>query len=203
MNRIVLLVLLVASFGHTACKSGPTGSGPQLSQTPAQSKVLLRSMDAGTLAVDGLLWLVDLHLVAEKSAAKDSLLLSDTSGMNVEVEHMNQITGAGQEKQETKPPEWKRDPKNFDFLVNVIRDYKEQTKTSFGAPLQITVKETWKIEKVSDSSVNKTWDLAYTLNGGSEIASFEKTAAEQTERVVVPARGPVLQEIRDLIAKNK
>lgn len=202
MNRIVLFILIAASCSVVACKSGQTGSSPQLSQTPAQRKVLIRSVDTGTLAVDGLLWLVDLHLVAEKSAAKDSLLLSDTTGMNVEVEHMNQITGAGQEKQETKPPEWKRDPKNFDFLVNVIRDYKEQTKTSFGAPLQIAVKEIWKIEKVSDPSVTDTWDLAYTLNGGNEISGLEKTAAEQTERVVVPARGPVLKEIRAFIEKK-
>lgn len=198
MNRIVLLILIAASFG-VGCKPGQTGSSPQLSEGSAKPKVLIRSVDTGTLAVDGLLYLVNLHLAAEKSDSKDSLLLTDTNKTRVDVEHVNQITGAGQKKEDAKPVEWKQDIKSYDFLVNVVRDYKEQTKTSLGAPLQIAVKETWKVEKVSDPSVTNTWNLAYMLHGGSDVSSFKKTAVEQTEQVVVPARGPVLQEIRAFI----
>ena len=198
MNRIVLFILLAASFGIISCKSNPTAT---TSQPPvqAQRKVLIRSVDTGTLAVDGLLYLVNLHLAAEKSDSKDSLLLFDTTQMRVDIEGVNQLTGAGKEKRDAGPVEWKRDLKNYDFLVNVVRDYKEQTKTSFVAPLQIAVKETWKIEKVSDPSVTNTWNFEYMLNGGSDVTSFKKTAAEQTERVLVPARGPVLKEIRAFV----
>lgn len=201
MNRVVLFILLAASLAITNCKSGQSDSSSPLPQPP-QSKVLIRTVDTGTLAVDGLLWLVDMHLASEKSAAKDSLRLSQTTGMSVQEEHVNEIRGPGQEKQDKKPREWKLDPKNFDFLLNVTRDYQEHTKTSFSAPLQITVKETWNLEKVPDPSITNTWNLTYTLNGGSAIASFEKTAADQTEQIVVPARGPVLQEIRAFIEKN-
>lgn len=115
MKRIVLFGLLAACLADAACKSGQSDSNPDLAQPAAQSKVLIRTVDTGTCAVDGLLWLVDLHLAAEKSGSKDSLQLTQTGGMRIEQEHVNEMRGPGQPKQDEKSYEWKLDQKLSTF----------------------------------------------------------------------------------------
>ena len=59
------------------------------------------------------------------------------------------------------------------------------------------------VSKVSDPNVTKSWTYNFTLDGGAEISAYEKTSAEQVEKVIAPLRGPVLKQITDFVRTNR
>lgn len=62
------------------------------------------------------------------------------------------------------------------------------------------------MEKVSDPGVTKSWTTSYEVQGENLSASDEakdRQAAEQTEKVIAPARGPILEEIRAFLKANQ
>jgi hypothetical protein len=230
MKRILMLVLVlsVSCVLNQACKprSATNVEAPKAAALKP-AKVLVRTSESTKCAADGYLWLAEAWFwqaktiaaankaAADKAASKPvdqadaesvnlapSLSLADSSLTVVEESLGDTAQGKSkQAKAEATPP--KADPKDFDFLVTWNQEYKEQTKYSFNAPLQINGKETLKVEKVSDPSVTKTWSFDYVLNGGSKIEDYEKTAAEQNQKVIIPARAPVLKEIRAFINDNR
>jgi hypothetical protein len=102
---------------------------------------------------------------------------------------------------------WKKDPKNYDFLLDWNIDWMEQSKASLDQPLMLTVKETLKLEKVSDPKVTKSWTYTYNLHSPAAVTtsteSDEKLALEQTKSIVIPLREPTLKEIKLFIETNK
>ena len=230
MKRILMLVLFLSASSvlNQACKPRKATNVEAPKAVAIEPvKVLARSSESSKCAADGYLWLAEASFwqaktiatankaAADKAASKPvdkadaesvnlapSLSLADT-GLTVVEEYVGD-TEQGKSKKakaEATPP--KASPKDFDFLVTWNQEYKEQTKYSFNAPLQINVKETLKVEKVSGPSVTKTWSFDYVLNGGSRIEDFEKTSAEQNQKVIVPARAPVFKEIRAFIIDNR
>lgn len=229
MKRLCLLSIaicycLVFSFTadsqqqKTQPPRGPKASqpAPKAPQSPKASKpepvkVLVRRLNSGWMALDGVLFLVELGKEAEK--AKPGLVESIrlVSGGSIEAEEEEQGRIELPDVPQVKllkpgPVEWKKAPAGFDLLISWTLDYHERTKSSWSDKLRLDVKETWKVEKVSDSTVTQTWTTSYVLTGvetGASDESEARAAAEQTETVIAPARSPILKEIRAFIEANR
>jgi len=226
MKRILMLVLFLSPLSvlNEACKPRrATNAEAPKPATTEPVKVLVWSSENSKCAADGYLWLAEAWFwqaktiatankaAADKAASRPadkadaesvnlapSLSLADGS-LTVVEESVGDTEQAKSKKAKAEATPPKANPKDFDFLVTWIQEYKEQTKYSFNAPLQINAKETLKVEKVSDPSVTNAWSFDYVLNGGSRIEEYEKTAAEQNQKIIIPARAPVLKEIRAFI----
>lgn len=173
---------------------------------PDPVRALLRRRDNSDVALMGAAFLDAIEKAAQKVSpdAQNPVLLSSGDELKLEEEKSLVVWNSGLEKKpKPKAEQWKWDPKDFDFLINRDVNSKEQPKFSILDPLKISVTETWQVNKVSDPTVTKRWTYSLTLDGGSEVAAYEKTAAEQVEKVVAPVRGPVLKEIREFIRANK
>lgn len=101
---------------------------------------------------------------------------------------------------------WKLNPADFDFLVKWRRGWEGASeRSSRSEPLQVYSSETWSVEKSSDPSLTKTWEVSsYRLTGGLEYAPISTAAlARQVQTVIVPARAPVLKALRAFISNNR
>jgi HEAT repeat protein len=159
-------------------------------------KVLFRRTEIAKVALDGAYMLDAITELIEEASSKvrNLVLFPSTKNVRVEEERLSSID---------KPPEpkWKTDVKNFDFLVNVIIIYKERQKYNIGDPLSIDVKETWSVEKVSDQSSKKEWNLTHSIWVSENI--FGKNAAKPFARrkilSIIGIRAPVFTEIMQFI----
>lgn len=192
MRRVcfALCVVSIAIWGlvSTGCTGDPV-------------KILVRKHDTGVLALDGGVFHMHVMLAAGKDDIKESTMLVSDRRIRVEDEYSitlrSPVKGA-----EQKAAEWKKDPKNFDYLVSWTIESDEHTKTQMGENLRITVKETWKVEKVADPSVTKTWNCTYVLEGGA-ISISERLAADAAKKVVAPARAPIVKEIKAFVISRR
>lgn len=210
MKKILPAVWLFSiGFVLLACSSKPVNSSVNQPNSTNQSKpvnkpitVLVRHSDKDSCAADGLLYLAIIIALGNKAASEqktdvtDATLLISGNGLTVENEFFDQ------EGKKDKKPGWKLDPQNFDFLVTWNNENKENSKKSMKEALTIATTESITVEKVSAPSVTKNWTFSYILNAGPKIDAYEKTAEEQINSVIVPARGAVLKEIRAFIASN-
>jgi hypothetical protein len=197
-------------FTGSSCKSKPAQSQGSAAPAAAQPvKVLLRKRTTGNLAIDGFLWQLSLASAIDQATpeVKDLIVLDSGPDLAVETEWIEEtkIPLKEKDKKKKEPSTWKLDPKNFEFLVDWTLDQQEQTKFFFGDSLKITAKEIWKIERTTNPSVSRNWNCSYLMDGGWQISKddYEKAAKDQTEKVIAPARGPILKEIRAFIEANK
>jgi len=164
-------------------------------------KILVRKHDTGVLAFDGGAFHLHVMLAAGKDDIKQSTMLVSDRRIMVEEEYSITIRSPVKDN-EQKAAEWKKDPKNFDYLVSWTIESDEHTKTQMAENLKITVRETWKVDKVSDPSVTKTWNCTYVLEGGA-ISISEKLAENETRKVVAPARAPIVKEIKAFVSSRQ
>lgn len=190
MKRLALtfvaLMLAAGTLANAGCFGKPV-------------KILVRKLDTGKLALDGRGFHLHVTWEAGKDEFKDSTMLVTNRRLKVEDEYALTVRSPT----ETAQPqaEWKKDPRNFDYLINWTIESDEQTKFSFADPLKIAVKETWKIEKVSQPSVTRTWNCSYLLHGGASSANRE-LAQKAVKTVVAPARMPIINEIKAFVASH-
>jgi hypothetical protein len=186
----VSCVVSIAIWGlvNTGCTGDPV-------------KILVRKHDTGVLALDGGVFHMHVMLAAGKDDIKQSTMLVSDRRIKVEEEYSitlrSPVKGA-----EQKAAEWKKDPKTFDYLVSWTINSDEHTKTQMAEKLKITVKETWKVEKVSDPLVTKTWTCTYLLEGGA-VSISQKLAEDEVRNVVAPAREPIVKEIKAFVSSRQ
>jgi hypothetical protein len=149
---------------------------PKAPQSPKVSKlepvkVLVHRLETGLVAADGYLYIWNLPKPAVKNKPEVAESVQLISGGPIEAEEESKMRVQVMTMGAPEPAEWEKNLAGYDFLISWTLDYHERTKYSLGDKLQIDVKETWKVEKAS-------------------------AAAEQYEKVVAPARGPILKEIR-------
>lgn len=200
------LALLVVAFSASNCgRNNVDIVGPDADvATKDPVRLLVRNRNTGMLAVDGILFQVHLLTAEKAEELSGRLRLRSDDNIDVQEESGIEYRSPGGGKETPTPVAWRNDPKDFDFLVTWTMDSVEQKKSSFNADLVIAVKEEWKIEKVSDPSVTRTWNCNYTLRapGGFEKGLLEKTAYEQTNAQIIPARGPIITAVRSFILDN-
>ncbi|GEM_PF-3117686 len=209
----VLIVTIALIFGITACKSEKVVSQTETNKSadkPAEItpvKVLIQTSDTSNCAADGYLFLANLQLTevkwrAEQPDLAKGLSLESTNGITVVEEYIENKGDQKKEKGKETSETPKSNPKDFDFLIKREVDYKEHTKKSMNAPLKITVKEVWTVEKVSDPSIKTIQTVTYILDGGSNMNEMEKIAEEQLKTVTNPSLAPLLKEVRAFIESN-
>ena len=164
-------------------------------------KVLVRRTSVSEIALDGAQFLDLLSQAAAKASPpfRERVLLDSTGSLLVVRD--SQLLSPGE-----SAAKWEKNPAEFDFLIEWRLKHDEHSKTTFLESLTISVSESWKVEKVSDSSVTKSWTTSYDVEGENLSASDEakeRKAAEQTEKVIAPARGPILEEIRAFLKANQ
>jgi hypothetical protein len=199
--------LLAVLITITSCAEDTreAGTSPPAAAAPQAIKVLVRNRNTGMLAVDGFLFQVHMLTTANSEGLKDQLWLKSDPTMNVQDENGLEYRSPAGDKQTPTPIVWRLDPKDFDFFVTWTVDSVEQKKANFNADLVIAVKEDWKVEKVSDPAITKTWTCSYTLRAPSrfEKGLLEKTSFEETNSHILPARSPIIRELRAFIEANK
>jgi len=200
---VVAIALVACSCGRQGGKGDTTGSSPAIKPV----RVLVRERNSGVVAADGLLFIMSYTLAMTKDQEKQATELTSETGLSVEPESHAEFRSPVDNKPLSSPANWKNDPKNFDFLLDWNMDWTEHSKTSMGQALQFTVKENWKLEKVSDPGRNKSWSYTYDLKGTAQLVATteqdEKAASEQIKTVIRPLREPVIKEIRSFIDANK
>lgn len=216
--RGTILIIAVVIVQSLACSTAkPTSNSTdnqklQNSETlkPSQARktmVLLRRTEIADIAFDGALFMDGVQRVASKvvSPLKEATILSPTDLLDI-TEEQSTLVLSSKKKAAPTSDTWKKDPKAFDFVVYCEKNSKEQTKFSFDEKLRMNVKETWRIELVTDPKVKRTWSCNYVLTGGSSLTIDEKEidqiAAQQTEVTIAPVRGPILREIQEFIKTN-
>ena len=218
--RLLTLGLALASFLLNGCQS-KTGKTEPAKPSPAPpARVLVRTSQKEDCAADGYLWLAAMWIDrAEKTAAANKALaenpnstetkyqnafgLSSDNYMKVTQEAAPEPEEGARKSASPTPSPAKPDQKDYDFLVTWETTYKENSKKSLNAPLQISVEENVWIEKLDGRSQPAVWQFRYVLDGGSDIDAYEKTAAEQNEKVVIPSRSSVIKEIREYILRPR
>jgi len=208
MQRLILtclmaMVLVACSCGRQDKKGETAGASPATKPV----RVLVRERHSGVVAADGVLFIMSYTLAMTKDQEKQATELTSGAGLSVEPESHTEFRSPVDNKPFSSPANWKNDPKNFDFLLDWNMDWTEHSKTSMGQRLEVTVKENWKLEKVSDPAKNKSWSYTYDLKGPAQSISTteedEKAASEQIKTVIRPLREPVLKEIRSFMDANK
>lgn len=210
-SRLIILGILVLL--SVACSSKHAGNQTESRAESTRAKqtepvkVLLRRHDSSDVALMGAAFLDAIENAARKvppNAPGGPVLLSTGDELKLEEEKSLVVWNSTLEKKPTpKPEQWKWNAKDFDFLITWEVNSKEQAKYFILDPLKIAVTETWKVSKVSDPNVTKSWTYNFTLDGGAEISAYEKTSAEQVEKVIAPLRGPVLKQITDFVRTNR
>lgn len=220
MRSIILItaVVIVQSLACSTPKSTDNRKG-QNSETlkpsqPRKTMVLLRRAEISEIALDGALFMDGIYRATRTgiSPLKDATILSSTDSLDITEERSTQVLSP-KEKAAPTSDTWKEDPKAFDFVVYCEMNSKEQTKHSLNEKLTITVKETWRVELVTDPKVVKTWDCNYILTAGGSFTTtsiavpindkeIDQIAEQQTEKMIAPVRGPILKEIREFIKAN-
>lgn len=215
MLRLILIcvmaIVLAACSGGRQGGKGETGkSGDADGARPATTnaaKVLVRERHTGVVAADGLLFIMSYTLAMTKDEVRQGTEFRSGPGLSVEPESRTEFRNPVDKKPLSTPADWTKDPKNFDFLVDWNMDWTEHSKTFMGQGLEFTVKENWKLEKVSDPGTTKSWSYTYDLHGPAMFVGTtekdEEAASEQVKTVVRPLREPVLKEIRSFIEANK
>lgn len=209
MNSMVLFIVVSLFCFIPAFRA-------EAQQRTQQVKVLIRKVNTGVVALDGGFLLIDVEKAAQnaKPQVLKNLRLTSAGGIRVEMESRTAIEFPGGQKWAEKQPydthgEAERDAAGFDFLVSWTLDWHELSKYQLSDKLKIDVKETWKVEKVADSSVTQTWTLSYLLTEEESLGLKDMTkriahaAVEQTATVIAPRRGPILKEIRAFIEANR
>jgi HEAT repeat protein len=194
---------------QTSPRTRPNQASPKISEPakvakPKLVRILVRRLNTGRLALDGVLFVIELDkVVPKKPGIAQNIRLVSAGPLKVEQEETGQIEVPTMDVKH-EPVQWKKDPTPYDFLISWNLDWQERTKHQFSDRLTIDVKETWKVEKVSDTSVTQAWTTSYVLTGEETGASDTSSllAAEQTETLIAPARGRILREIRGFIAQD-
>ena len=196
---------VLTGVGCTKDTSDTAVNSTAAAGTPQSIKVLVRNRNTGMLAVDGFLFQVHLLTTSQSDGLKDQLLLGTGPTVSIQDESGMEYRSPAGDKETPTPVTWKFDPKDFDFFVTWTVDSVEQRKANFNADLVIAVKEEWKVEKVSDPAISKTWNCNYTIRAPSrfEKGLLEKTSVEQTNSQILPARGPIINDVRSFIEANK
>ena len=201
-----ILLFGIAALACMSCsRNGSVGTSKSSlveSKEAQPVNVLMRRTDLSNIAFDGAAFLDELYKAPSKVSpqAQEMVSLSTADGLKVEEERSVEVWNSRLDKKpKPKTSEWKLDPGRFDYLVELEVNSREETKYFALDPVKLAVTEAWKVSKVSDPTVTKTWKCNFTVDGGNDISSYEKAAVEQTERVVAPARGPILKELRDFI----
>lgn len=197
--------LFVLVLAGCAKKDVDAGSAPTSGEAVKPVRVLVRQKNTGMLAVDGILFQVHLMTTEKATELKERLRLQPSDTLNIQEESGIEYRSPAGDKETPTPVTWKADPKDFDFLVTWTVDSVEQRKSSFNADLVIDVKEEWKAEKVGSDAVAKTWTCNYTLRAPSrfEKGLLEKTAYEQAEKHIIPARGPIVASLKSFVEENR
>ncbi len=167
-----------------------TATNATAAATPQPVRVLLRNRNTGMLAVDGFLFQVHLLTTADNEDLKDQLMLRSGPTMSVQEEGGMEYRSPAGDKQTPTPVTWTFDPKDFDFFITWTVDSVEQKKVRFGADLVIAVKEEWKVDKVSDPSITKTWNCSYTIRaraGSKQDFSKRRRSSKPIRRSFRPA----------------
>lgn len=171
--------------------------------TPARRsvKVLLRveqALPSGVLSAfqtEVLMFIVQVASAEDSRARFKSLIqLRSAGAITVERDSI-----ADRQKQT-----WKLNPSDFDFVVTWTRHWSAHERSSNYDPLRVSSSETWTVQKTTDPSVTKKWEVsAYTLKGGAYMTAISTAVlARQVESVIVPARAPVLRDLRAFINAN-
>lgn len=217
--RSTILIIAVVIVQSLACSTAkPTSDSTdnqklQNSETrkpsqPRKTTVLLRRAEISEIAIDGALFMDGVYRVTTvvMSPLKEATILSSTDSLEITEDERYVQVLSPKEKAAPMSDTWKKEPKEFDFTVYWEMNSKEQSKFSFDEKLKINVRETWRIELVTDPKVMRTWSCKYVLTGGSSLSTDEEEidhiAAEQTEKMIAPVRGPILKEIREFIKVN-
>jgi hypothetical protein len=163
----------------------------------------VRTTQNDDCAVDGLFFLIQVRAwqamtIHNENEAKNETAERLTPSLSVSDQGFSVVEEkqSSDDKKTKGAAPTKADPKDFDFVVTWVQDNKEAQKRSLSAPVEISGKEIFKVEKVSDPTLSRSWSFAYALNGGSKSEDYPKTSVEQTRTIIIPARGPVLNEIR-------
>lgn len=170
-----------------------------------QTRLLVRGLSTGELALDGLLFLVTLDRDASSTAAplKDDLLLRSAPPLQVEQENASIVKNPSGNQWGNSKPDWKLDLSGFDYLVEWTRESSERPKSlGQSADLIISVTETWNLQKTADASVMKNWTASYELRRAfldSDKDREARAATAQNRLVVAPVRGPILKAIRQFV----
>lgn len=201
---LLLFIVLATTLSLPACKPNATSTQPDAAKAPETkpARVLVLSTTKSDCAADGYLWLAMMYASTAENLAKKPELMEGSalaSGKEMAVTEETIV----EPPKGTDKPQQKNDPKNFDFVVSHHTEYNENSKKSFDAPLQISVKETWKAAKVSDPSISKTWNFSYLLSGGADISKYDQTAEEQIQKTIIPVRSPHLKEIAAFVEANR
>jgi HEAT repeat protein len=213
---IVIFYGLICSFTadalqqkrQTAPRTRPNQAAPKISESakvakPKPIRILVRRLNTGRLAIDGVLFVTNLgKVVPRKPAVAQDLGLVSSGRLTVEEEETGQIEIPTIDVKH-EPIQWKKSPASYDFVISWNVDWHERAKYQFSDRLIIDVKETWKIERVSDKSANQEWTTSYVLTGAETATSDTNNilAAEQTETLIAPARGRILKAIRAFVAQ--
>ena len=202
------MALMMAAFCVPACKSSKTAnqSEPPKTTEAKPQKVLIQNSDTTPSAADGLFFVVVINATQKMWAAKEpdkakGISLESTNGLTVVAEDVDNSPESKKEKEKTDKPQ--SNPKDFNFVVKHTVDYVEQKKKSLNDPIRLSVKETWTVEKVSDPTVKTTKTVEYILDADSNLDTIDKVTEEQINKVVKPARAPILIELREFIDSNR
>lgn len=173
----------------------PGGSRPSARTAPRQARVLVRALVTGA---GGSHWFG----LAISALASD---LGLVSGPTLRVREERTVRHEGAKYQKRPGEEWAVDPGKLDFLVNWNLEFLEHPKDPSGR-YRFTVTDSWRAQKTSDPSVNKTWTVSYDLAYESSIwydsPKRAQLSQEQAERVIAPLRGPIVREVVAFIESN-
>lgn len=168
-------------------------------------RVLFRKKDLLMVALDGSLFVLYLDEAVKESSNKMKKSLSPTNRctfIEVSQDDVCEIASSGVK---ATPRPWSLDPKDFDFLVTWEIVWDEHTKLNIFSDLIITVKETWRVQKVSSPDLSRSWSCEYILDGGKTMSEEEslRLARNQCETVIAPNRGPILESLCSFIEGNR
>lgn len=122
----------------------------------------------------------------------------------------DKLRGYEQPGKKTKTAGWRQKTKDFDFVVynEIVSKERPRGRQIYEADLLIFFNETWKVEKVADQKIRKSWNCAYQIKLSpmmlyTDKELLDKNAMELTESNIAPARGPILKDIRAFLYANK
>jgi len=180
-----LLIACLLVLG--GCNRGP---GPV-------SRVLLQRTIQTDQTVEGFLLEAEVYmnLAESPSDVVEQILLASKDIQVVAEERKIQKT---QKATTDTPTPWQHGPAGFDFVVRMEAEA-HQPVVKIGEPIKVQIKEAWSAEKVSAPQLKRSWVVSYELSG----AEFFSPRKDEGERKIVPARGPVLKELREFIRANR
>jgi len=160
-------------------------------------KVLIRTLQTGYLAYDGLNFLFELRTQRHNSNLKGKLTTLQ-SECQVHLQEDLQQNIEVYSRPLFKKGAWGKPQELFDFVVTLKLDVYEREKQKFNSPLELIMDETWEIYKVENPNLKQTWEAYYNLQTDyiahhSDIITLK--AQKMLKDVIEPKRGPILRNI--------